>query len=104
MQDLPVEGNFTQESCLAIKLHVVEDYSAYMGFDSLARFLGEISFNKGSVHFCQNVRIPPVFPANRPYGSPGSYRYVPLFIYRDFGSISRGIPRQATVTDNAPRA
>ena len=33
-------------------------------FKSLARFVGEISFNRGSVHVCQNVHIPLVFPAN----------------------------------------
>ena len=35
-------------------------------FDSLAGFLGEISFNRGSVHVCQNVHILSVFPANSP--------------------------------------
>ena len=37
-----------------------------MRFDSLARFVGEISFNRGSMHVCHNVHILPVFPANSP--------------------------------------
>jgi len=35
-------------------------------FDSLARFLGEISINRGGVHVCQNVHIQHVFTANSP--------------------------------------
>ena len=36
----PVEGNFTDESCQAIKPRVVEDYNVYMGFvDKLDRMI-----------------------------------------------------------------
>ena len=45
-------------------VHIVVFYN--MRSDSLARFLGEISFNKGSVHVCQNAHILSVFPANGP--------------------------------------
>ena len=53
-------------------------------FDSLPRFLSGISFNRGSVRVCQNVHIP--LPLTRVSMSP-------LFIFRYFGPVSRGIPR-----------
>jgi hypothetical protein len=37
-----------------------------MRYDSLARFVGEISFNRGSAHVCENIHIPLVLPANSP--------------------------------------
>ena len=47
-------------------------------FDSLARFLDEISFNREGVHVRQNVHIPPVFPANSPYISLDSWHSTPV--------------------------
>ena len=52
------------ENWLVHKPHVWIVVFYNMRFDSLARFLGEIFFNRGSVHVCQNVHILPFFLAN----------------------------------------
>jgi len=51
---------------LVHKPHVCIVVFCNMRFESLARFIGEVSFNRGSVHVYQNVHIPLVFPANDP--------------------------------------